>query len=567
MADKLYLMADFETTLEEPVRVWAYAVTDVERGVVVKTGDNIDDFIEFISSQKSICYFHNLKFDGEFIIYYLLTHGYTHVDDKPKRALEFSTLIGRMGEFYTIKVNFPRLQRKSRPIGVTFVDSFKLLPFSVRDIGKSFGTIDTKGEIDFFEASQDNYKLTPERLDYVKRDTLVVAQAIKEVYLDYGETKITIGSNALKLYKEDFCPVPFDYIFPILSKEQDNICRLAYKGGYCYVNPLYQGKWVGEGQVFDVNSLYPYAMTMRLPYGVPIEFKGEPDYKLVKENNYLFIVQFYCMFHIKEGYVPTIQVKRTYRFNPTEYLTESDEVVLLTMTSVEWEMFNRHYDIDMLSFNGGYYFKSSTKLFIKYIEHFYEEKAKSTGARRQRAKLYLNNLYGKMATSPINIVKVPFLEYDVSGRQHVSYRTDFKDDKETLRVDVGAFITANAKCYTISAIQANYDRFLYCDTDSIHIMGLEPPNTIKVDAKELGAWKREGEFNRAIFVKPKTYVEIEGEDINVKCCGMPQNIKDDFISKEISIDEFKTGFSSNKKLVPKRVEGGILLKQTTFTIK
>ena len=563
MNKKLYLMADFETTLEEPVRVWAYSVTNVMLGEVVNTGDNLQDFINFISGKRAICYFHNLKFDGEFIIYYLLTNGYS-LQEKPTKAKEFSTLIGKMGEFYSIRVMFPN--KKGSPVRVDFYDSFKLLPFPVRVIGESFGTGYTKGEIDFFKARDDGYKLTEERLDYVKRDTLVVAQAIKEVYLDYGQDKMTIGSNALDIYKKKFAPIPFDIMFPKLTKDEDDICRLAYKGGYCYVNPKYQGNWIGKGQVFDVNSLYPYAMTMDLPFGKPIYFEGEPNVNKFVDKM-VYIVQFQCMFHLREGYVPTIQVKKSYRFNPVEYLTEVDDTILLTMTSVEFEMFQEHYIIDYIDFIGGYYFRCSPVLFRNYIKYFYEEKAKSKGAKRQRAKLYLNNLYGKMATSPVNITKEPFLEIDIEGRQHVSYKTVIGDDKETLRVDVGAFITANAKCYTISAIQSNYDRFLYCDTDSIHIMGLEPPNAIKVDDKKLGAWKREGDFDKAIFVKPKTYVEIKDDDVNIKCCGMPQNIKNDFITKEIPIEAFKVGFSSDKKLVPKRVEGGILLQQTTFTIK
>ena len=108
---------------------------------------------------------------------------------------------------------------------------------------------------------------------------------------------------------------------------------------------------------------------------------------------------------------------------------------------------------------------------------------------------------------------------------------------------------------------------MYCDTDSIHILGWEEPKDIIVDDVKLGAWKCEGKFDRASFVKPKTYIEISGDKVNVKACGMPQNIKDDFEKHLIPVEDFKVGFMSDKKLLFKRVEGGVILEPTTFTIK
>ena len=546
-----YFMCDFETTLEEPTRVWLYAICDIKTCKIVNTGTSIDEFFDYIKNKWAICYFHNLKFDGEFIMYDLLNKGYKVVE-KPTRPKQMSTLIDGVGVFYQIKVKFRKIRE------ICFQDSLKLLPFPVRDIGKSFNLDVCKGDIDFVEAQKDGYKVTEERLDYVKRDVLVVAKALKLCYFDYNQTKMTIGSNAMNIYKKEYCP-RFDFLFPKLPPVVDEFCRKAYHGGYCYVNPEYQGKWVGEGQVFDVNSLYPYAMTLDLPYGNPVYFEGEPP---VSKTHPLYIVHFECSFKLKDGYVPTIQLRKSLAFNPTEYLKECNELVEMTLTSVDFEQFMEHYEVYNLEYINGFLFRKAHMFFKDYIEYFMQEKMTTTGARRQRAKLYLNNLYGKFATSPRNVQKFPYIE-----NGEMKYRTEILEHKDTVYIPVGCFITANAKRYTINAIQANYDRFLYCDTDSIHILGLEPPKDIIVDDVKLGAWKCEGSFDRACFVKPKTYIELKGDHVNVKACGMPQNIKDDFEQHIIPPEAFKVGFMSDKKLLFKRVKGGVILEPTTFTIK
>jgi hypothetical protein len=80
--------ADFETCtwLEDETYVWAWAVCEIGNEDNIKIGNDIDSFMKFIELQtNSEYYFHNLKFDGEFIIHYLLTHGFTYVEDRKKR--------------------------------------------------------------------------------------------------------------------------------------------------------------------------------------------------------------------------------------------------------------------------------------------------------------------------------------------------------------------------------------------------------------------------------------------------------------------------------------------------
>ena len=63
-------------------------------------------------------YFHNLAFDGSFIIDWLLRNGYVWTKEAPG-VNQFTSLISRMGKFYSITVTFDTGYR------VEFRDSYK----------------------------------------------------------------------------------------------------------------------------------------------------------------------------------------------------------------------------------------------------------------------------------------------------------------------------------------------------------------------------------------------------------------------------------------------------------
>jgi hypothetical protein len=125
---------------------------------------------------------------------------------------------------------------------------------------------------------------------------------------------------------------------------------------------------------------------------------------------------------------------------------------------------------------------------------------------------------------------------------------------------MGAFITSWARYKTITTAQSLYHRFIYADTDSIHLEGTDVPN-IEIHSSHLGAWKHEGNFTRARFIRQKTYIEeIEGK-LHVTCAGMPDTIKE-----KVTWENFKEGFSSGGKLIPKHIKGGLVLRDTEFTL-
>ena len=100
--------ADFETTTDpNDCRVWAYGICSIDDpDNIFLYGNNLDDFMNFcMDSDNYTLYFHNLKFDGEFIISWLFNHGYKHIVDKENReAHTFETLISDSGLFYSMTI-------------------------------------------------------------------------------------------------------------------------------------------------------------------------------------------------------------------------------------------------------------------------------------------------------------------------------------------------------------------------------------------------------------------------------------------------------------------------------
>jgi hypothetical protein len=302
--------------------------------------------------------------------------------------------------------------------------------------------------------------------------------------------------------------------------------------------------------------MYPGVMyDEAMPYGIPIYFDGE----YIDDAQYpLYIQKIRADLVLKENHIPTIQCKTNMYFNATEYIECTNGMLTMYVTNIDLEIIKEQYDILDIEYINGFKFKAIKGVFREYIDKYMEMKKNNTGAKRQLAKLMLNNLYGKFASNPKTQAKIPFINED----GNVEYKTITAEDKEPVYTPVGIFITSYARARIQRTAQSVYFRFCYCDTDSIHIIGKDIPN-IDIDDKELGKWALEGEFRRARFLRAKTYIE-EAYDgtLNVKCAGLPDNLKE-----LCNFDNFKTGLTLHGKLLPKRYDGGVLLEETDFTIK
>ena len=248
--------ADFETAtwLSDETYVWAWAVCEIGNPDNIIIDNNIDSFIKFCEDHpNTVLYFHNLKFDGEFIISYLFNNGFEYINDrKEKRDKTFSTLISDMGLFYQMEIYFSVKGKRCKK--VTILDSLKILNMSVEQVAKSFGLPISKLELDYDTPRERGYILKDYEKDYITNDVKIMALALDTLFKQ-ELTYMTAGSNALHDFKKTHTIWKFDRMFPQLNKNIDEDMRKAYRGGFTYLNPIYKEKDVMSGVVLDVNSL------------------------------------------------------------------------------------------------------------------------------------------------------------------------------------------------------------------------------------------------------------------------------------------------------------------------
>lgn len=642
--------ADFETTVyqgQTRTDVWAAGLCELKTENVSIDG-SIQAFYERLESLRKHCivYFHNLKFDGSFLLDYFLTElklkqAYEPIPGKREFEVRFlentdmpyssvKYLISSMGQWYDIVV------RTKYGYFIEFRDSLKLLPFTLKQIGKAFKTKHQKLDMEYNGFRYPNCFISDKEKEYLKNDVLVLKEALEYMF-SAGHNRITIGSCCMAEYKRLLGKTEYKTLFPDLSAfkidasiygvdNADAYIRKSYRGGWCYVVKGKERKQYKNGCTADVNSLYPSMMSSdslnRYPVGNPKFWSGNFIPKEALSTSCYFFLRVKTRFKLKKGFLPTIQIKGNMNYKATEYLETSDvynkyedkyysyfydnhgnetpATVTLTLTCTDWKLINDHYILTDTEILDGCYFRSRLGIFDEYIEKYRKIKQESKGARRTLAKLFLNNLYGKLASSTLSSYKVAYVTEE--GDKIAFYQVD-ANDKKAGYIACGSAITSYARNFTIRAAQANYHGinkrgFIYADTDSIHC-DLKPSELVNVPVHptEFCCWKIENEWDIAQYTRQKTYVEHltveDGEMLDtpkylIRCAGMPQKSKDIFTAcvtgkfnesefsdaelhyireHKYDLSSFDIGLEVIGKLRPVRVPGGIVLTDTTYKMQ
>lgn len=373
-----HCVADFETcyTDEERtnVRVWSWGLYDYMTSEY-SDGNHIDTFFNEILEDKFVydIGFHNLKFDGTFIIPQLFKRGYTYLpNDQFMKKWEngddmkglFTHNITAMGHWFNITIVKNKNATPSTPAFVHIWDTFKLFPKKLSEIAIQYNTNVKKMEVsrDFYEAIRpEGHIPTEEEKLYQKQDCLSLGQALYKQFEKYGTVYRTQASKAFTFFKacctdeagnvnykikyegikqwtvpdieglEDYkgATVRYlprkvrdlidksgaklveqnEYYIPDFFTWQD--IKRSYFGGISYVNPFYQERSLYEKiTVIDVNSMYPFCLRkFPIPYGRFTKYEGAPDFK--KSGGWIACAR--VSFKLKDDYrLPCIQIKDKY---------------------------------------------------------------------------------------------------------------------------------------------------------------------------------------------------------------------------------------------------------------
>lgn len=557
-------VADFETSVEDgKAWVWAYGISALHKKGI-KIGSNIKDFFRhiFIGKSKKI-YFHNLKYDGKFILNYLLNNGYV-MCEKAESDKQLSGLIDKQGTFYNIKVNYVY---NGNLYYISFLDSFKIFSYSLATCAKQFGLTVTKGDMDYELIRYENHIMTESEKDYLIRDVEILREIMCYAEKEGLLNSITLASSVMKEYK-DFLKsnnIIFSDIFPKLTMQEDEDLRKYYRGGYCWYNEKYLNKTM-HTYVYDVNSEYPYILcNSYLPYGRPRYFRGK-----YKENKVYqrYVQHVRCEFIKNENNAAMVQLKRNLSFLSNEYISFSGGIVDLYFTDGELKLFLKTHTILSMEYVDGYMFQVSNKLFAPFLLPIYNTKANTDNkVLRFMSKIRLNSFYGKFGVKS----KKEGIIYGIDDEDILYRIRDTINYIDTIYLPVSIFTTADARCYILSYINNNYGKFIYCDTDSIHLTEKATENDLPLDNKKLGYFKLE-ESGIAKYLKQKTYYidldkEYQHKDDNGKlitnkitCAGLNKKLIGNITIKDFCYN------ATFPKIRSVNVKGGVALCQSTHII-
>lgn len=558
VSEKIYV-ADFETSdTENGDGVWVYAAglaaISSPYDVTVHHGGKspLEDFMAQVLAlpENSKIYFHNLSFDGSFIVDYLYRQG-----ESPEVSI-FSR------KWYSVKYKH-----------IEFRDSLKLLPgTSVKVMPKQFNLPIQKlgDDYDYKRIRRPGEKLSDAEMQYIKNDVTIVGLTMQKlIEAGFNTTYLTIGSFVYAMInramtkdtKRDHADI---------TPEDDQILRKAYYGGYTAVNERFKEQVVTNITAIDYNSMYPSMMlNSPMPIGPPHELPPTTDIVPYLTPEYFVIVEFEAEhIDLKPGRFPTLTKKGFV----AKYKSHFD----VFSASLVWSDFNwarKNYTFGELEIKKYIVFNATTGDFNGVIKGLQTLKEQSSevdedgkyikAGVRTFAKLCLNSMYGKFAQSLINEKRIIVLD------EEEDHLKEFPDEEQEIGkgkyLPVSIAVTAAARNALFEVYERiGYDRIIYSDTDSIYIKDYNNEIADLIHESDFGKWAIEREGFEGKFLHAKCYMLDYGRYKDVKVAGLPKTAD----ISSLTFDGFKPGLTFEKvKLIPKYVHGGVRLNEVDFTIK
>lgn len=476
------------------------------------TYENLEDFFNGVSKwckakglNKIKVYFHNLKFDGSFILSYLLRHNFRQTLERNRwgkpiiNYKEFQALISA-GKWFTLAF-------KWNGIKLELLDSLKLNPASLRSIGETYKMY--KGEADYSQFKLDkSHNYPQEWIEYLKQDVRIT-EAIMLNHLKHGENlnKMTIGACAYEKIKYEINK--HTPVYTIADYQRD---EKGYYGGQCICNPYLQGKWIrqkGKIRCKDAKSMYPSRLREDLPYGNGLSRKPKCKYTMY---HHVIIRQA----DIKEKYksLQILHVPNVYKNGKRYKLVEHKDITYIShldygeydyyLWDDELKFLNKIYNIDYEIVETTYY--KVAPYLKEIVEELYINKRDATSKiERNYWKLIVNNLYGKLGMKPFRdmdfygekwrvnnkyIIKGEKLkELTINHYPALLLTENKKLDDDAKQVFIASYVTSRARVCLNTEIKRQIDKgntFLYCDTDSVFYVE-NVPDEYNI-GEELGNW-------------------------------------------------------------------------------
>lgn len=502
--------------------------------------DKIAHYVKWLGRHGVNIYFHNLSYDSSFLIEYLLKNKY-HQVAKLWQVRSYTKT------FYT------HILYKSKQVNslVFFHDEIKfnikcsylMSRFSIAEEGELLGIskkgdkeTETKIEAEYEKVYNINTPVPEFFLNYCLRDCEI---AHKFRIKNYSEKYQTLANRAIDTVKNEYHKqTGLNFINDIQNQPHYadvwEYCDAAYRGGINILNKKFIGYPIQGVKCYDVNSFFPYCMTLALPHRIidKEEYDNLPDNKKMT----ILMIRTHKITEKIPGYSVIFAVSDDVKYEVKE--TQYNDVHILYYYDFEWQELQNYYNfeyniIDEMYFSASTYLKSTIEKLYQERQHYKKMLLKEPNnieykLHEENIKKILNSSYGKLAQDyfdetiiyydheltpeEIKIEQEKTLgrdfifggEYDKHGyllKIHCSktfghgyaytkrrikyYRKDFGP------VHIGGAITAYSRTIMLKTIrQIGPENVISGYTDSLKIIKDCFPKEL-IDSTKLGYWKDE----------------------------------------------------------------------------
>ena len=448
--------------------VWQFSINDN-----VFWGRTLEDFkdflqeLEYYEPHKKIVYIHNFSFEFQFLINVLqFDYVFARQARKPLFA-EWSTYQFRCSYFLT---NMSL---------ATWAEQRKL---SVQKL---------VGDLDYTILRTPKTVLADKELAYCFNDVLVMYYGLQQYKEKYGHMIDIPFTQTGEVRKEviDRMNVSSEYkyrkrcikLIPQTIEDYSLLCD-CLMGGYAHSNAVHTNVVLDNVFSKDISSSYPTVMCLE-KYPMTYFEETVPCDDYFNNDNYSYIITFDVEHLQSKRWNTWLSFSKCAKIKG--YSLDNGRVlkadyVQLSLTNVDYEMFQLCYDFDNLNIID---FRISSNdylspTFVKYILELYGNKTTLKGIKEKeplymKSKQYINSMYGMMVTK--NITDTIEFEEDRWKKELLNeknFYTKIASEKKKLSKTFGAFqfgvwVTAYARRNLWKGILALDYNVAYCDTDSI----------------------------------------------------------------------------------------------------
>lgn len=627
-------VADFETTTANTKYYQENKDVCVVYGYMKQLYDdneyeflNIQDMLDYliIQGKGAMIYFHNLSFDGDFILKHI-TKTYKMYNELPRNRKGFTTL-RQQNNIYEITLQ-TWSKTANRVIKLVFRCSYRILSAGVAALGKDVGLAKYTGDEqeDFYDVEPVSKisDLPKEYVEYCKRDVEIVKRSLLqfEESIEWlkGEWKflksfkwngkLTASSISLKLQKSYVYDAYGKHItkgFKHTTKEND-LASNFYFGGFTQFNSDYHDTEIKckRGVCIDINSAHPFSMTKKLPFGNTYDADEiTPEDLGYNGDNVLWFYEIYVE-NAESRYGGIACLANWVKINNSRVL-EKHEIKYRYVFNLrdftcyymkeEWELMNKFYEFEGVVIKKKYWMfaKPFLKEFVDKMYKFKSDfKKDGKGGLSNTFKIILNSGYGIHAKrndfkeyyvckdkkeydklKPFTRFYFNKKEYMVSNTDSTIHLLENQYIRIVERVElpkannkfIASAITAYSRIYLLEHIlKFGVKNVLYADTDSIYVRDYkgELSDYAWIDKYELGAWDVECEYTKFLVKGAKVYYAKKGNDfVKSKYSG----VNSKWLKDNLSYDTFKCSVLRDAKLAMESCKSGKLLVTTDYSPK